>query len=196
MKENPIVMVSSTVKDLPDYRLKVQDACLRADTKPQMMEHLSSSDENAINVSLKMVDESDIYIGVFAHKYGSIPPGHEISITEMEYNRAVEKKLPILIFMISDEVAVKPKDFDTGQAAEKLHALKRKLGENYVVTFFENPQHLSGKVFESLLKLKEKYQKERGEEIDKGELWAKKLHAHANIPLKPDAFIAHPYTLL
>ncbi|MCB0853493.1 MAG: ATP-binding protein, partial [Bacteroidetes bacterium] len=76
------------------------------------------------------------------------------------------------------------------------HALKKKLGENYVVTFFENPQHLSGKVFESLLKLKEKYQKERGEEIDKGELWAKKLHAHANIPLKPDAFIAHPYTLL
>jgi len=48
MKEKPVVMISSTVKDLPDYRLMVMDACLRVDTIPKMMEHLSALDADAL----------------------------------------------------------------------------------------------------------------------------------------------------
>ncbi|MEM6725538.1 MAG: DUF4062 domain-containing protein, partial [Bacteroidota bacterium] len=87
MSKKPTAMISSTVKDLPDYRKMVKDACLRADTFPKMMEQLPALDTDAIGISLQLVDESDIYVGIFAHKYGYIPAGHEISITEMEYNR-------------------------------------------------------------------------------------------------------------
>ena len=73
MNEKPVVMISSTVKDLPDYRSMVMDACLRADTIPKMMEQLAALDSSAIEVSMAMVDESKIYIGIFAHKYGYIP---------------------------------------------------------------------------------------------------------------------------
>jgi len=55
-------MISSTAKDLPDYRSMVIDACLRVDTFPKMMEQLSALDAGAIEASLAMVDESDIYI--------------------------------------------------------------------------------------------------------------------------------------
>ncbi|MCB0844968.1 MAG: DUF4062 domain-containing protein [Bacteroidetes bacterium] len=196
MKEKPVVMVSSTVNDLPDYRSMVKDACLRASTFPNMMEHLSAWDADAIDISLSMVDKSDIYIGIFAHKYGYVPQGHKISITEMEYNRAVKRKIPRLIFIIDDKVPVLPSDFEKGLPAEKLDALKAKLTKEQVVAFFKSPEDLRGLVVDSLNKLKDKLQKDQIGEIDPGELWAKKLHAHSDIPPKPEAFVAHPYTLL
>jgi len=55
---------------------------------PVMMEHLPASDTDAIAESLGMVDEADIYLGIFGHRYGYLPASHDISITEMEVNRA------------------------------------------------------------------------------------------------------------
>lgn len=61
------VMISSTVRDLPEHRKEVMDACLRSGMFPKMMEHLPAGDADAIAESLRMVDEADIYVGVFAH---------------------------------------------------------------------------------------------------------------------------------
>ncbi|HEX8922415.1 MAG TPA: DUF4062 domain-containing protein, partial [Pyrinomonadaceae bacterium] len=72
----PIVMVSSTALDLPIHRQQVLEACLRQSTIPKMQEHLpaSSSDAGsgaeAIRVSLEMVDDAEIYLGIFANRYG------------------------------------------------------------------------------------------------------------------------------
>jgi hypothetical protein len=89
-----VAMVSSTMLDLPDHRREVREACLRQDIFPLMMESLPASDMDAVSVSLGMVDRADIYIGVFAYRYGHVPAGCEISITEMEYNRACERGIP------------------------------------------------------------------------------------------------------
>lgn len=88
------VIVSSTARDLPEHREEVMDACLRQSMFPKMMEHLPASDADAIAESLKLVDEANIYLGIFAHRYGYVPKGYDISITEMEYNRAVERGIP------------------------------------------------------------------------------------------------------
>ena len=82
------VIISSTARDLPEHRKEVMDACQRQGMFPVMMEHLPASDAEAISASLKMVDEADIYAGVFAHRYGYEPKTNNpqlISITEMEY---------------------------------------------------------------------------------------------------------------
>src|SRR2546430_1490156 len=91
------VMISSTAYDLPEHRKEVLDACLRQGMLPIMMEHSPASDADAIGESLRMVDEADIYLGIFAYRYGKVPKGYDISITEMEYNRAVERGIPRLI---------------------------------------------------------------------------------------------------
>ena len=83
------VMISSTALDLPEHRDLVNDACLRQGMFPVMMEHLPAADADAIAESLRMVNEADIYLSIFAYRYGYVPKGHNISITEMEYNRAV-----------------------------------------------------------------------------------------------------------
>src|SRR2546423_1176979 len=118
------VMISSTARDLPEHRKQVQEACLRQGMFPVMMEHLPASDADAIAESLRMVDEAEIYLGVFAHRYGYVPAGHDISITEMEYDRAVECGIPRLIFLMHEDHSLKAADVETGPGAAKLEALK------------------------------------------------------------------------
>src|ERR1017187_7442576 len=90
MPEQKRVMISSTARDLPDHPGQVEDACLRQGFFPVMMEHLPPADQ-AISASLRMVDSAEIYVGIIAYRYGTVPAGYDISITEMEYNRAVER---------------------------------------------------------------------------------------------------------
>src|ERR1035441_1530752 len=86
-------MISSTAVDLPEHRQQAREACLCEDVFPEGMESLPARDADAIRVSLEMVDKAHIYIGIFAWRYGHIPKGHEISITEMEFNRAVQRRI-------------------------------------------------------------------------------------------------------
>ncbi len=188
----PVVMVSSTALDLPAHREQVLNACLRQSTIPKMQEHLpaSSSDAEsgaeAIRVSLEMVEEADIYLGVFAHRYGYVPAGHDISITELEYNRAVERGLTRLIFLMHDDHALRASDVETGEGAEKLRKLKERLKNENVVNFFKSPDELSAHVINSLSKYREQH----------GKRDVTAFHYVGDIPEPPEPYIAHPYTLL
>ncbi|MGH1362913.1 MAG: DUF4062 domain-containing protein [Calditrichia bacterium] len=196
MSEILKVMVSSTSRDLPEYRQQVQDACLRASMFPIMMEQLPALDADAIEASLALVEEADIYVGLFAHRYGYIPDEHDISITEMEYERAVERGIPRLLFLMHSEVAVKPADFDTGDSADKLTALKARLKKERVVGFFESPKDLRGQALHALTEAR----KQLEDAIIGGEEPATKVadlfHYVSTIPEKGKPYIAHPYTLL
>ena len=196
MSDKPVVMISSTSRDLPEYREQVKNACLRVSMFPKMMEQLPSLDADAIKASLDMVDEADIYIGLFAHRYGYVPEGHSISITEMEYKRAVERGIPRLIFLMSEDVLVLPKNVDKGEKATKLEDLKGELKKKRVVTFFETPKDLRGLVVHSLEEVKKKLAAKTAGGKTEGEILAANIHYISAIPPKPEAYIAHPYTLL
>ena len=135
------VMISSTVKDSPDHREEVRAACLRADCDPrEMMEDLPALDAHAIDVSLKMVEPADIYIGILGYRYSQPPQGHDISITEMEYDKAVELKKPVLSFFIHEGHPVTRKDVDTGSGAAKLEALSCASARNGASPASSRPQ--------------------------------------------------------
>lgn len=176
------VMISSTARDLPEHREKVLDACLRQGMFPVMMEHLPAADADATQESLLMVNEADIYLGIFAYRYGYIPKGYDISITEMEYKGAAERGIPRLIFLMDEEHPVKPTDVERGEGAVKLDALKQRLKAERVVNFFKSPAELQAQVIDSLSKLRQP------------DLTA--FHYISEIPEPPEPYIAHPYTLL
>jgi tetratricopeptide (TPR) repeat protein len=181
-KKIKTVMISSTARDLPEHRQEVRDACLRQGMFPIMMEHLPAEDAEAIEVSLRMVDEADLYLGIFAHRYGHVPKGHNISITEMEYNRAVERDIPRLLFLMHEDHPLKAKDVETGDGAVKLDALKKRLKTERVVNFYQSPADLRAHVINSLSQIRER------------DLTA--FHYVSDIPALPEAYVAHPYTLL
>ncbi len=174
-------MISSTARDLPDHRQGVLDACIRQGMFPLMMEHLPAVDADAIKASLDMVDKADIYLGIFAYRYGYVPRDHDISITEMEYERAVERKIPRLIFLMHQDHLLRAADFETGEAAVKVEALKKRLSSERVVNFFKSPEGLRAEVINSLSQYR------------KSDLTA--FHYISDIPRPPEAYIAHPYTL-
>src|SRR5215471_20385275 len=140
------VMISSTALDLPKHRKVVLDACLRQGMFPLMMEHLPATDADAIAESLRMVNEADIYLGIFAYRYGSIPEGYDISVTEMEYNRAVERGIPRLIFLVHKKHLFTGEDFETGEGSIKIEKLKERLKKERVVNFFKSPAELQAEV--------------------------------------------------
>jgi len=176
------VMISSTAIDLPEHRDLVKDACLRQGMFPVMMEHLPAADADAIAESLRMVNEADIYLGIFAYRYGYVPEGYHISITEMEYNCAVERGIPRLIFLMHKKHPLTAEDFETGESAVKIEALKKRLKVERVVNFFKSPAELQAQVIDSLSKLRQPN--------------LTSFHYISDIPKPPEPYVAHPYTLL
>jgi len=188
-----VVMISSTAHDLPKHREQVRLACERAGFEPrEMMENLTALDVDAIKASLGMVDEADLYVGVFAYRYGYLPDGCDISITEMEYDRAVKSKKPRLIFFIHEDHPVTKKDVETGPGAEKLQALKERIGKKRVAAFFKSPEDLRAHVVEALTTLAKKL--DTAEIGDTAASAAAKLHRKSSVPAPPEPYIAHPYT--
>ncbi|MGA8498910.1 MAG: DUF4062 domain-containing protein, partial [Xanthobacteraceae bacterium] len=190
-----IVMISSTARDLPEHREQVRLACIRAGFEPrEMMEHLTAEDASAVEVSLQMVEDADVYLGILAYRYGTIPPGADISITEMEYDQAVKLDKPRLIFFIDKKHPVTIEDVDTSPSSAKLKALKERIGDQRVAAFFKSPDDLRSHVVEALTKLREKLDAaEPGDVVTRS---AASLHRITSIPKPPDPYIAHPYTLL
>lgn len=151
-----VVMVSSTAKDLPEHRKEVMDACLRQGMFPKMMEHLAASDDGGLEESLKLVDEADVYVGVFAHRYGFVPKGKSKSITHYEYERATERGIPRLIFIMHDDHPLRASDVEKGDGAAKLEQLKQKLMREHTVNSFKSPEELRAQVINTLAAGKKK----------------------------------------
>jgi tetratricopeptide (TPR) repeat protein len=182
MPHQSTVIISSTARDLPEHRKEVMDACLRQGMFPDMMEHLPASDDEAISASLKMVDGADVYLLILAHRYGYVPKGQALSVTEMEYDRAVERKIRRLVFVMHEDHPVKAADVEKGEGAVKLDAFKRRAQTENIINFFTSPADLRAHVINSLSNLREPNLTE--------------FHYVSDIPQPPEAFIAHPYTLL
>ena len=189
----PIAMISSTFRDLEDYRQQVRDACDRAGFAPrEMMEHSNAKTIDAVQSSLQMVDNATVYIGVFAHRYGDVPEGSTTSITEMEYERAVAANKLRLIFVMDDNHPVPPKMVETGDGAEKLKALKARIQQDVVTGTFKQPDDLYGCVRGALEDLKDQLKGDQPEDALEA---ARRLHRRTPIPAAPTPYIAHPYTL-
>ncbi len=85
------VFISSTYKDLIDYRAAAIRAVEGTNYQASKMEVFGARPDEPLDACLKEVEESELFIGIYALRYGFIPEGADISITEMEYLHA--KKL-------------------------------------------------------------------------------------------------------
>src|SRR5712691_4215186 len=83
------VFVSSTWTDLQEERNAVEKALNQLrDTEFQGMEYFGSRPDKPKDASLEEVNRANIYVGIFAHRYGSIDTESGLSITELEYRQA------------------------------------------------------------------------------------------------------------
>ena len=139
------IFISSTWVDLQPEREAVEKALHRMkSTTFAGMEYFGSRPETPREVSLAEVDRSDVYIGIFAHRYGS-------GITEAEYRRARERGLPCFIYIKDDNAPVIPAHIDReAERVTRLDGLRRELKQNHTVSFFNSPDHLATQVVTDL----------------------------------------------
>ena len=142
MNTDPIVRVfiSSTWLDLKPEREAVEAALQRLrETKFVGMEYFGSRDEDTRQASLDEVDRCQLYIGIFAGRYGS-------GITEAEYRRARERGLTSFIYL-KDEAIIPPEGREVDpEKTTLLAALKAELLQHHTVTTFNTPDDLAAKV--------------------------------------------------
>jgi tetratricopeptide (TPR) repeat protein len=191
------VMISSTARDLPDHRKEVLEACQRQGMFAARMEDLPAHDATAAAASIKMVDEADIYVGVFAHRYGYVPEKdnpEQISVTEMEYDRAIERKIPCFIFVMDKKHPVTFEDVEQGEGAVKLAAFLERVTTDNIVNFFKSAMELRAHVINSLSRYL--LEKAKAESADKPPPDPGRFHYVSDIPKPPGLYVAHPYTLM
>jgi tetratricopeptide (TPR) repeat protein len=139
------VFISSTWLDLQPERKAVEAALqrLRADTGFVGMEYFGSRDENTRRASLDEVDRSNVYIGIFAARYGS-------GITEAEYRRAREHNLPCFIYFKAESTITLDKVEKKPKQTTKLKKLKAELQKEHTVTEFISPDDLAKNIIGDL----------------------------------------------
>jgi Domain of unknown function (DUF4062)/SIR2-like domain len=140
------IYVSSTFKDLKECREKVRIVLKRMGHEDIAMEYYVAGDERPLDKCLKDVASSDLYIGIFAWRYGFVPDGYDKSVTELEYRKAKESGKKCLIFLLNEE-APWPRNFiDKGEDQEKIAALRFELSTEYIVNFFYSADELASLV--------------------------------------------------
>ena len=151
MEKKYQIFISSTFKDLKIARLKVRDAILSMYHFPVGMEMFGALDEDQWEVIKRDIDESDYYILILGKCFGSEVPGEGISYTQKEYRYAVSKGIPVLAFLINEEVNV-PKTFQETDPVriEKLAAFRKEVQSGRTVSYWSDKNELAAIVSTSL----------------------------------------------
>lgn len=142
------VFISSTYMDLMEARTKVRDAILSMHHFPVGMELFGAANEEQWQIISETIESSDYYVLIIGQRYGSvIETGIDagISYTEKEFLHAVEKGIPVLAFLIDDNVLVKPEHVEK-EYTEKLTSFKTAVKTGRLVEWWTSPDDLAKKV--------------------------------------------------
>jgi hypothetical protein len=166
------VFVSSTFEDLREHRAAAIRVLRQLGHEVLAMEDLIAGSSAPLAKVLEMVDRAEVYVGVFAWRYGYVPvPGTsptqqvlppvvndatygQTSITHYEYLRAVQRKLPVMAFLLDEQHPWPPQlidGFDSTRSnappnAELIRDLRQRLQQERVVAWFTTPADLEARV--------------------------------------------------
>ena len=93
------VFISSTYRDLKDHRREVWDSLKQFNVTVRGMEEFGARTAGALETCLAEVEQSDVYVGIIAYRLGSVDPGSKKPFTVLEYEKAIELKKEVLIYI-------------------------------------------------------------------------------------------------
>jgi len=130
------IYISSTYSDLKEFRERVYRALRKLDHDVIAMEDYAAADQRPLDKCLDDVAGCDVYIGIFAWRYGYIPPEQDKSITELEFRTANDRKKRCLIFLLDDNAPWSRALMD--KESDRIERLRDELKRDFLVDFFNN----------------------------------------------------------
>ncbi|MDO9285437.1 MAG: DUF4062 domain-containing protein [Aquabacterium sp.] len=137
------IYVSSTFADLRLHRQALSLAIRRLGHVDIAMEYYLAEDARPLDRCLRDAARCDLYVGLFARRYGFCPPGEQRSITELEFRAARAAGVDCLCFLLADDAPWPDAQVEQGAGAARLAALRAELGEAYLCGFFSTPDELA-----------------------------------------------------
>ncbi len=130
------IYISSTKEDLEELRRTAAKVILDVKHFPVAMEHYNSTNEKPLDQCLNDIRDCDIFVGIYAFRYGFIPDGHNKSITHLEFEEARKENKTLLLFLINEDVPLPKKHIDDDQA--KIKEFREVISRERVVTIIED----------------------------------------------------------
>lgn len=144
------VFISSTYSDLKDERSKVMRSIMDLDCIPAGMELFPAIDEEQFEFIKKIIDDCDYYLLIIGGRYGSMTESG-ISYTEMEFDYAMSKGIPVLAFLHDNINNIPAGKVEMSLIArEKLEQFREKVKKGRLVKFWSNHENLTSQVIISL----------------------------------------------
>lgn len=145
------VFLSSTARDLADYRQAVYEAIHRLDGFHCVrMEDFGARDTVADTFCREKVAECDLVVLLAGLCYGSRPQGVEESYTQQEYRAAVEAQVPRLVFLSAENEFYPGVYREPDALWERQQTFRSKLKQERLIGTFHTPEDLAHKVVEAI----------------------------------------------
>ena len=154
------IYLSSTYTDLVEHRAGVARVLRQMGHEVIGMEEYVAEGSRPLERCLQDVDSAGIYIGIFAWRYGYVPPSPalspgdpvgapvRVSITESEFRRAAGKRP--LVFMLDPKASWPVQHIDalagTPEDAAAVKRLRDELSSQWLAGFFTTPEDLARQV--------------------------------------------------
>ncbi len=143
------VYVSSTFQDLEDHRKAVHQVLAKMRYNAIGMEDYVARNTRMVDQVRRDVAECDFYLGIFAWRYGFVPPQENpegLSVTELEYRAAKDNEKPRLLFLADAHVSW-PEQFMDSKTGEneqgaRIGRLREELAER-MHSLFTTPEDLA-----------------------------------------------------
>lgn len=163
------VFIGSTGIDLAQYRQMAIEVVNRHGMTPVAMEFFEAAGRGAAAESRRKVDGSDVYVGIIAHRYGFIDPDDDRSITEIEFDRAGDRALDRLCFLVDRSHPWPPDAWDFEHQV-RLMAFRERIDNTLVRGLFTTVDHFGLLLMQAL------------------DAWAKE-HGAGDVPAQVDAAV-------
>jgi GTPase SAR1 family protein len=145
------IYVSSTFLDLEEFREKILFHLQKMKQAVTAMEYYLADDRRPMDKCISDVETCNIYIGIFAWRYGTIPEidnPEKLSITETEYRTAKKNGIPCLIFLHDGKSLWSPDLVDDDKT--RIKAFRKKVESEQTAQWFKNSDELASQVGASL----------------------------------------------
>lgn len=142
--------LSSTYVDLVSHREAAVEAVERLGQQIGRMEVFGARPAEPSKACLTEIDECDLFVGIYAHRYGHIPDGSQVSITETEFDHARSNNKPLFCFLVDEDHPWPPKMIDDEPGRSKLRDFKKKIESGLVCDTFTTCDDLAFKIAASL----------------------------------------------
>jgi hypothetical protein len=141
------IFVSSTYRDLVAHREMVNQVLARMKLEFAAMEYFGSRGDEALPICKQEIGECDLFVGIYAWRYGWQPDETGPSITEAEFNEARARGKTCLCYVVDDDHPWRPSMIDPpdSDAGRSLAVFKARIAR-LVRSTFTTPENLASQV--------------------------------------------------